>query len=211
MRTIKSPKAKAAFDLSREPQKLRDRYGRDVFGQSALLARRLVERGAGFVTVTTNFVWDMHADQNNAHMTEGMSYMAPPLDHAVSAFLDDLRDRGLEDKVLLVACGEMGRTPRINASVGSQTGIMQPGRDHWPNAMSVLVAGGGMRTGQVIGQTNSRGEEPRDRPLTPNDLWASVYRHLGIDYHHSFPDLAGRPMPILPYGEPIADCLPVHG
>ena len=106
-----------------------------TLGKLLLLARRLVERGAGFVTVTTNFVWDMHADVNNATMTEGMGYMAPPLDHAVSVFLDDLRDRGLEDKVLLVACGEMGRTPRINK---------KGGRDHWGNLGPLLLAGGGL-------------------------------------------------------------------
>ncbi|HSQ56390.1 MAG TPA: DUF1501 domain-containing protein, partial [Gemmata sp.] len=107
----------------------------NTLGKLLLLARRLVERGAGFVTVTTNFVWDMHADVNNAPVTEGMDYNGPPLDHALSVFLDDLRDRGLEDRVLVVACGEMGRTPRINKNVG---------RDHWGNLGPLLLAGGGL-------------------------------------------------------------------
>jgi hypothetical protein len=108
---------------------------------------------------------------------------------------------------MLVVTGEFGRTPRISSQIGTQTGVMQPGRDHWPNAMSVLVAGAGMRTGQVVGSTNSKGEHPQDRPLTPNDLWATVYRHLGIDYEYALPDHSGRPMPILPFGEPIAELL----
>jgi len=111
----------------------------------------------------------------------------------------------LEKRVLVVVTGEFGRTPRITNQIGTQTGIMQPGRDHWPGAMSVLTFGGGMRTGQVVGATSTKGEYPVDRPLTPNDLWATVFRHLGIDFSHSFPDLHGRPMPILPFGEPIRE------
>jgi uncharacterized protein (DUF1501 family) len=121
--------------------------------------------------------------------------------------VEDLHDRGLTKNVMLVVTGEFGRTPRISHQTGTQTGVSQPGRDHWPQAMSMLVSGGGMRTGQVIGSTNSKGEHPHSRPLTPNDLWATVYRHLGIDTEHAFPDHSGRPMPILPYGEPIAELL----
>jgi len=123
--------------------------------------------------------------------------------------IEDLYERGLDRKVLLVVTGEFGRTPKISIGKGSKTKIDQPGRDHWPRAMSMLVSGGGMRTGQVIGSTNSRGEEPIDRPLSPNDLWATVYHHLGVDYHQSFLDQSGRPMPILPYGKPIDELLPV--
>ena len=108
---------------------------------------------------------------------------------------------------MLVVTGEFGRTPRVSTQNGSRSKVMQPGRDHWPRAMSFLVSGGGMTTGQVIGQTNSKGEEPKTRPLTPNDLWATVYRHLGIDYTQSFLDHSGRPMPILPFGEPIEELL----
>ena len=131
----------------------------------------------------------------------------PIYDRVITALVEDIHNRGLDKKVLLVVTGEFGRTPRINPQTGTQTGVTQPGRDHWPRAMSMLVTGGGMKTGQVIGQTNSKGEEPKDRPLTPNDLWATVYRHLGIDYTRTFPDHTGRPMHILPFGEPIAELL----
>jgi hypothetical protein len=140
-----------------------------TLGKLMLLARRLVERGAGFVTVTTNFVWDMHADQNNATMTEGMGYMAPPLDHAVSTFLDDLRDRGLEDKVLLVVCGEMGRTPRING---------KGGRDHWGNLGPLLLSGGGLPGGAVIGRSAANGGDPATEPVRVPNLIGTIMHTL---------------------------------
>ena len=118
-------------------------------------------------------------------------------------------DSSMLDDVSVIAWGEFGRTPRINPAVGTQTKVMQPGRDHWPGAMSFIVSGGGMRTGQVVGATNTKGEYPVDRRMTPNDLWASVYRHLGINQHHAFPDHAGRPMPALPFGNPIPEMNPV--
>jgi uncharacterized protein DUF1501 len=109
--------------------------------------------------------------------------------------------------VVLIVTGEFGRTPRITYEVGAVSRTKQPGRDHWPQAMSVLVAGG-LKVGRVVGSTNARGEHPKDRPLTPNDLWATMFRHLGIDWNNtSFPDHRGRPMPILPYGKPIAELL----
>ena len=113
-------------------------------GKLMLLARRLCERGCGFVTVTTNFVWDMHADQNNATMTEGMGYVGAPFDHAISAFIQDVHERGLQEKILLVCCGEMGRTPKINA---------KGGRDHWGRLAPLMLSGGGLNMGQVIGQS----------------------------------------------------------
>ncbi len=140
-----------------------------TLGKLMLLARRLVERGAGFVTVTTNFVWDMHADVNNATMTEGMSYMAPPLDHAVSVFLDDLRTRGLEDKVLLVVCGEMGRTPKING---------KGGRDHWGNLGPLLLAGGGLPGGAVIGRSSANGGDPATEPVRIPNLIGTIMHTL---------------------------------
>ncbi|MCO6454613.1 MAG: DUF1501 domain-containing protein [Pirellulaceae bacterium] len=214
---LTSPRAREAFDLSREPDALRDRYGRHAWGQRALLARRLVEAGCSFVTMVMEnpyqsgvswlqegtYNWDSHAV--NCHLFRDARVRLPIYDQAIAALVEDLYDRGLDKKVLLVVTGEFGRTPRISSQTGTQTGVAQPGRDHWPNAMSVLVAGGGIRTGQVIGSTTSKGETPKDRPLTPNDLWATVYRHLGIDHHQAFPDHNGRPMPILPYGDPIAE------
>jgi hypothetical protein len=215
-----SDDARQAFDLSREPDRLRQRYGMHVWGQRALLARRLVEQGASFVTMVMEnpfqsgvpfpkdgtYNWDSHAV--NCHIFNDAKVRFPLYDRAVTALVEDLHDRGLDKRVLLIVTGEFGRTPRITYAKGSQTNVEQPGRDHWPQAMSVLVCGGGMRTGQVVGSTNARGEHPKDRPLTPNDLWATMFRHLGIDYANtSFLDPTGRPMPLLPYGEPIAELL----
>ncbi|MEZ6067731.1 MAG: DUF1501 domain-containing protein [Planctomycetaceae bacterium] len=214
---LTSDNARNAFDLSQESDALRDRYGRHAWGQRALLARRLVEAGCSFVTMVMEnpytsgismpkngtYNWDSHAV--NCHLFDDAKIRLPIYDQAVTALVEDIYNRGLDRRVLLVVTGEFGRTPRISTQKGTQTGIDQPGRDHWPQAMSMLVAGGGMRTGQVIGSTNSKGEHPQDRPLTPNDLWATVYRHLGINPEWSFPDHSGRPMPILPYGEPIAE------
>lgn len=216
---ITSPVARKAFDLSNEPGEIRERYGRHEWGQRALMARRLVEAGVSWVTVVMEnpyvsgipmpkygtYNWDSHAV--NCHLYDDARMRLPIYDRTITALIEDIHNRGLEKKVMLVVTGEFGRTPRVNSQNGTQTGIMQPGRDHWPRAMSFLVSGGGMQTGQVIGQTNSKGEEPKDRPLTPNDLWATVYRHLGIDYTKAFPDHTGRPMPILPFGEPIEELL----
>lgn len=138
-------------------------------GKLMLLARRLCEAGAGFVTVTTSFVWDMHADVNNATMEEGMSYMAPPLDHAVSMFLDDLERRGLSERILLVCCGEMGRTPRIND---------RGGRDHWGNLAPLILAGGGIKTGQVIGQSSRDVAEPATPPIRNSHVVATALQTL---------------------------------
>lgn len=217
---LTSPSVREAFDLSREPAKLRERYGHHAYGQRGLMARRLVEAGCRFVTMVwenphpgktmpknCTYNWDSHAV--NCDMFADCRWRYPCYDQALTALIEDLHARGLEKDVLLIATGEFGRTPKINSATGTQTGVTQPGRDHWANAMSCLVSGGGMRTGQVIGATNSRGEYPVQRDLSPNDLWATVYRHLGIDYNLSFPDYQGRPMPILPFGAPIDELLPV--
>lgn len=208
-----------AFDLSREPEKVRERFGRHAWGQRAILARRLVEAGARFVTVVMEnpyvsgikmpkygtYNWDSHAV--NCHIFKEAKMRLPIYDKVVTAMVEDLHARGLDKRVMLVVTGEFGRTPRISVSSGTQTKINQPGRDHWPNAMSMLVAGGGMRTGQVIGATNSKGEHPVERPLTPNDIWATMLNHLGIDQNQTFLDHGGRPHPILPYGEPVKELL----
>lgn len=210
---LMSDKARNAFDLSQEDAQVRERYGMHAYGQRALMARRLVEAGCSFVTMVMEnplpgkplppgviYNWDSHAV--NGHIFDDARVRFPLYDQAVTALVEDIYARGLDRKVLLVVTGEFGRTPRIGSSNG------RPGRDHWPNAMSMLVCGGGMRTGQVIGSTNSKGEHPQDRPLSPNDLWATAYRHLGIDPEMSFPDHNGRPMPILPFGAPISELLP---
>lgn len=213
---LTSREARDAFDLSKEPDAVRDRYGRHRFGQRALLARRLIEAGTTFVTCVMEhpggtapkngvYNWDSHAV--NCHIFEDAKWRFPYYDQAVTALVEDIHARGLDRKVLLVVTGEFGRTPRINYQVGTQTKVRQPGRDHWPGAMSVLVSGGGLRMGQVVGSTDAHGAHPKDRPLTPNDLWATVYRHLGISPEESVLDHSGRPMPILPFGEPIRELI----
>jgi uncharacterized protein (DUF1501 family) len=134
-----------------------------------------------------------------------LAWRAPSYDQAITALVEDLSSRGLDRRVLLVVTGEFGRTPRVENQIGTQTKVRQPGRDHWPGAQSILVAGGGLRHGQVIGATDARGAYPKDRPLSPNDVWSTVFRHLGIDQETALPDLTGRPMPILPFGAPIAE------
>lgn len=216
---LTSDRARRAFDLSSESNAVRDRYGRHCWGQRALMARRLVEAGVSFVTVVMEnpyqsgvpslkqgvYNWDSHAV--NCHIWDDLEVRLPIYDQAVTALIEDVYQRGMDKKTLIVVTGEFGRTPRMERSVGTQTGVMQPGRDHWPQAMSMILAGGGIRTGQVVGSTNSRGEHPKDRPLKPEHLWATVYRHLGIDPNISFLDTQGRPMPILADGEPIAELL----
>ncbi len=214
---ITSPKTREAFDLSRESDTLRDRYGRHLWGQHAIIARRLVEAGVSWVTVVMEnpyesgikmpqdgvYNWDSHAV--NCHLFNDAKIRLPLYDKVITALIDDLYNRGLDKKVMLVVTGEFGRTPRITVRPGSRTKKDQPGRDHWPRAMSMLVSGGGMRTGQVIGATNAKGEEPVARPLTPNDLWATVYQHLGVNPEITIPDFSGRPMPLLPFGKPIRE------
>jgi hypothetical protein len=210
LRLLTSDTCRQAFDLSREPTKLRERYGMHAWGQRALMARRLVEAGVSFVTMVLEnpyqsgvpwlkdgtYNWDSHAV--NCHIFNDTKARLPIYDRAVTALIDDLYDRGLDRRVLLIVTGEFGRTPRITYDKD------RPGRDHWPRAMSVLVSGGGLQMGQVIGSTSPKGEDPKDQPLTPNDLWATMFRHLGIDPHHtSFLDHTGRPMPVLADGAPI--------
>ena len=204
-------KAKKAFDIGAEDPKTRDKYGRHKWGQRALLARRLVEAGVSFVTMQMQNPsvpggignWDIHAV--NGHLYDDTKARLPIFDKAVSALVEDIYQRGLDKKVMVVVTGEFGRTPRINPQKGTSSGVMQPGRDHWPGAMSVLVSGGGMRMGQVIGSTTANGAYAKDNKLDPNDLLATMYRFLGIDYHADFIDPAGRPMPILPHGSPIKE------
>ena len=148
-------------------QRYRD-HGQSI-GKLLLLARRLCERGAGFVTVTTNFVWDMHADKNNATMTEGMEYVAAPFDHAVSTFIEDVEARGLSEKILLVCCGEMGRNPVINKNGG---------RDHWGKLAPLMLYGGGLKTGQVIGQSDKKGGEPDSNPVKMENLTSTILHSL---------------------------------
>jgi hypothetical protein len=193
---LTSRKVRDAFDISAESPALRDAYGRHTFGQSALLARRLVESGVTFVTVNC-VPWDHHGSPGQYKTEEGAKLLIPPMDRAVAALVRDLIDRGLFEKTLVVVMGEFGRTPRMNDNAG---------RDHWGHTFSVLMAGGGMKMGQVIGKSSPRGEYVVERPLDPQDVAATVYHHLGIDAHAvTFPDRTGRPMYLLEKGEPIRE------
>ena len=216
---IFSERFKRAFDLSEERKSVRERFGRHAWGQRAILARRLVEAGARFVTVVMEnpyvsgvpgipngtYNWDSHAV--NCHLFDDARVRLPIYDTVITAMVEDLYSRGLDRRVMLVVTGEFGRTPRIRVQKGTQTKVEQPGRDHWPNAMSMLVAGGGMRTGQVIGATNAKGEHPVERPLAPEDIWATMLHHLAIDPNQTFEDHTGRPHPILPSGKPVEELL----
>ena len=185
-----------AFDINAEDPKLRDRYGRHTFGQSALLARRLVEAGTTFVTVNC-VPWDHHGTEPQLTTEDGARKLIPPLDRAIGALIDDLIDRGLYESTLVVAMGEFGRTPRMNKDAG---------RDHWGNTFSVLMGCGSMRMGQVIGRSSAKGEHVVDRPISPQDVAATVYHHLGIDSRSiTFEDRAGRPTYLIDKGEPIRE------
>jgi hypothetical protein len=208
---LASPRVADAFKVDRETDKTRDRYGRHLWGQCCLLARRLAEAGSAVITIDAlapelgkpiYFSWDDHANaQPGWDLAAGMRWRAPFLDQALSALIDDIYERGLDRKILLVAMGEFGRTPRLTYNSGCS------GRDHWPDAMTALVSGGGLRIGQVVGATNSRGEYPQQRPLTPQDMLATIYRHLGVNWKNELIDHSGRPVPILSSGAPIRELI----
>jgi uncharacterized protein (DUF1501 family) len=193
---LTSSQVREAFDISRESESLRDQYGRHTFGQSCLLARRLVEHGVSFVTANC-VPWDHHGSPGQYKTEEGARLLIPPLDRAIAALIRDLIDRGLYEKTLVVAMGEFGRTPRMNRNAG---------RDHWGNTFSVLMGCGGMPMGQVIGRSSARGEEVVERPISPQDVAATIYHHLGIDGKSAvFQDALDRPLPLIENGEPIRE------
>jgi hypothetical protein len=193
---LTSPQVARAFAIDREPASVRDRYGRHTFGQSALLARRLVEAGVAFVTVNC-VPWDHHGTAGRLPTLEGARLLIPPLDRAVAALVGDLRQRGLYERTLIVCMGEFGRTPRMNA---------EGGRDHWGNVFSVLMGCGSMRMGQVVGRSTPRGEYVADRPISAQDVAATIFRHLGIESRRvTITDTQGRPVPLIETGEPIRE------
>lgn len=217
MSLLTSPSARDAFDLSREPDAIRDRYGRHQWGQQCLMARRLVEAGVEIITTTFDGPlcgrvanWDDHAV--NHHVFDALKFRLPYFDQAVTALIEDIYARGLDKRVLVVVTGEFGRTPRIERVASSGGGVasgpagtVQPGRDHWPRAFSQLWAGGGIETGGIIGATDKRGEDVVERIAHPGDFLATIYHHLGIDAPQiTLPDFSGRPNAILTRGEPIA-------
>lgn len=190
-------RARDAFDMEREDPRTRDRFtsGTAGLGANLLLARRLCEAGAGFVTLNysnSSQGWDMHSD-----MLPQLRQACPPLDRAIAVFLEDLERRGLSEKILLVITGEFGRTPRINGSAG---------RDHWGPLCTLALAGGGLRMGQAIGDSSARAEVPRTTPIHPKDLLATIFHVLGINQQTQFHDQSGRPQFLLPDGaRPIAE------
>jgi uncharacterized protein (DUF1501 family) len=193
---VTSPEVRKAFDLSQEPSALRDKYGRHTWGQSHLLARRLVEAGARFVTAVNgqSIVWDTHKDNFNGLKKN----LVPRMEDGFSTLLTDLEDRGLLDTTLVIWMGDFGRTPKINADAG---------RDHWPQCYSVLLAGGGIKGGQVVGSSDDVGAYPASRPVTPADIHATVYQALGYDPNTTmYPSLDGRPLP-LTEGQVISELL----
>ncbi|HEV3025880.1 MAG TPA: DUF1501 domain-containing protein [Pirellulales bacterium] len=193
---VVSGDAERAFDLSQEPDQVRERYGRHQWGQSHLLARRLVEAGGPFVTTVNgrSIIWDTHADNFNALSKR----LVPPMEQAMAALLDDLSERGLLDTTLVVWMGDFGRTPVINKAAG---------RDHWPQCYSAVLAGGGIRAGQVVGQSDRSGAVPHERPVKPADIHATVFAALGYDSHGTtYETIDGRPTPLAD-GEPIRELL----
>jgi hypothetical protein len=199
-RLMSSPAAKGAFDLAREPAAVREKYGMHRVGQSCLLARRLVEAGCPFVTVT-DAGWDTHQQIDRAlrqGYVGGHAGLIPKLDQALATLLADLDGRGLLDETLVLVMGEFGRTPKLNTAGG---------RDHWPRAFSVLLAGAGVKGGQVVGRTDASGESPADRPVSPADLARTVYTLLGIDPDREFMTADGRPVKVAAGGATISECL----
>ena len=182
---VTGDRARTAFDISKEATETRTRYGMNSLGQNMLLARRLVEHGITVVTVRASTLgsWDDHGN-----IADAMKRKGPGFDQAVAALVTDLHDRGLDKDVLIVCMGEFGRTPRVNKGAG---------RDHWGQVMSSVLAGGGLKVGQVIGSSDSTGSVPKDRPYRPENVLAMVYRHLGIGSNHTFNDNSGRPRFVL--------------
>jgi len=200
---VSGPEARKAFEIDKEDPRIRDQYGRTHWGQCVLLARRLVEAGATFVTVQFSG-WDHHWD-----LKQGMENYLPQVDSAVAALFQDLDQRGLLDTTLVVLCGEFSRTPRMNdgGNGGAPMSMGTPGRDHWGNSMFCLLGGGGVRGGQIVGSTDRLGQTPATRPVTPCNIHATIYKVLGIDPSLHLLDHQGRPTPVLEDPTPIAELL----
>jgi hypothetical protein len=183
-------RAREVFDVSREDPRTLDMYGTGNLARQMLMARRLCESGVGFVTLNYGG-WDMHGQ-----IADSMRRTAPQLDQAVSAFVQDVNQRGLQDDILLVVTGEFGRTPRVNGSAG---------RDHWAPLSTLAMSGGGLRMGQTVGESNSRAEVPRTTPITPQDLMATVFHVLGMPQSLHYNDQTGRPVPMINGGRAIRE------
>jgi hypothetical protein len=200
-RIMASPATREAFDLHKEPDSVRDRYGRTRFGQSCLLARRLVERGVRFVTVNMfetvfdEVTWDIHGSRPFTDINEMARLVAPSFDQGYSALLEDLAQRGMLSKTVVTALGEFGRTPKINPAGG---------RDHHPGCWSMLVSGGKIRPGMVVGASDELGYAPKSRPANPQMVAATLYKALGVNPHTELTGPQGRPMPLVDHSiEPL--------
>ena len=201
--------AQQAFDISREPAESRDRYGKHLWCQQALLARRLVEAGSSFVTIDLSYhgasgTWDTHGDNIPPYggISKGLAPLLPLFDHLLTTLVSDLAERGLLDKTLVIAMGEFGRTPNMGTQGSTD------GRDHWPEVMSMCLAGGGLRHGQTIGSTDPQGGTIASRPVTPGDLAATIYHHMGVPLDATYEDDRGRPRFIVEdNGCPVAELI----
>ena len=199
-------RAQGAFDLSKEPAKVLERYGEHDWCRQALLARRLVQAGVSFVTIdlsnhSASGTWDTHGDNIPPYggIWNGLRPLLPVFDRLITTLVSDLEDQGLLDDTLVIAMGEFGRTPKLGTQDGTD------GRDHWPYVMSMVMAGGGFRHGQVIGASSRDGGEIAERPITPGNIAATIYHHFGLPTSTTYQDHQGRPFPIVEHGEPIRE------
>ena len=196
-RLMTSKQAREAFDLSKEPPKLRERYGMTRFGQCCLLARRLIEAGVRFVTVNTfltvfnEITWDIHGSKPFTSIEGMRDIVAPMYDQAYSALLEDLSQRGMLENTLVCNLAEFGRTPKVNPAGG---------RDHWPQCWTIKFAGGGIQGGRVVGKSDSIGAVPAERPVEPAEVVATIYRSVGLDIHTTLPGPQSRPFPLVDFG-----------
>ena len=200
---MSSQKARDAFELHREPEKIREKYGLNRFGQSCLLARRMIEAGVRFVTINMfetvfdEITWDIHGSKPFSPISCYRDLVGPMFDMGYSSLLEELSERGLLDETMILAMGEFGRTPKVNPAGG---------RDHWPQCWTVLMGGGGIKGGQAIGASDEIGGAPKDRPTTPGEIAATVFHGLGIDPTTELPGAGGRPIPLVDRGtEPIRE------
>jgi hypothetical protein len=195
-RLMSSKEAREAFALEREPATIRERYGRTRFGQSCLLARRLIERGVRFVTVNMfetvfdEITWDIHGSRPFTDIAEMSRLVAPNFDQAYSALLEDLKDRGLLSSTIVTALGEFGRTPKVNPAGG---------RDHHPGVWSMIMGGGPIKGGKVIGESDALGSTPKTRPVSPGEVAATLFKGLGLNPHKELPGPQGRPLPLVEF------------
>jgi uncharacterized protein (DUF1501 family) len=202
-RLMSSARAREAFELDREPAATRERYGRTRFGQSCLLARRLIEAGVRFVTVNMfetvfdEITWDIHGSRPFTDIVEMARLVAPSFDRTYTSLVEDLCERGLYEKTIVIAVGEFGRTPKINPAGG---------RDHHPGVWTIVLGGGPIRGGRVVGESDELGYIPRTRPVTPGEVAATLYRGLGLDPHRELPGPQNRPLPLVEYAvQPIRE------